>query len=151
MDTPMESSPYRRLMVMASLSVVSMYLLMYAMVNSVANALANLNQLYMAILMAAPMVLIELVLMGAMYRNKKLTIMVAAASVVALAAFFIGIRRQTAIGDRQFLRSMIPHHAAAILMCEEASLQGAAIKTLCAGIISRQEAEIEEMKVLLGR
>ena len=40
-----------------------MYALMYAMVNTFANVYATVNQAYMAGLMTAPMVVIELVVM----------------------------------------------------------------------------------------
>jgi uncharacterized protein (DUF305 family) len=62
----MNETHYRRLLPMAVLSFGSMYVLMYAMVDTFANVYANLI-----------------------------------------------IRRQTAITDMQFLRSMIPHHAGA--------------------------------------
>ena len=62
---------YRRLALMAVLSFAAMYVLMYAMVNTFDNVLPNFNQFYMAGLMAAPMVLIELALMGMMYPNKR--------------------------------------------------------------------------------
>ena len=142
---------YRRLAAMAALSFAAMYVLMYAMVNALDNVLMNVNQLYMAGLMAAPMVLIELELMSGMYRNKRLNALVAAAAVVAAVAFFFGIRRQAAVGDRQFLRSMIPHHAGAILMCEQASVRDAAVKRLCQGIVASQRAEIEQMKACCAR
>ena len=58
---------YGRLLLMLALSFVAMYILMYAMVNSFANVYNNVNQVYMAGLMAAPMGVIELALMGAMY------------------------------------------------------------------------------------
>jgi uncharacterized protein (DUF305 family) len=74
----------------------------------------------MAGLMTAPMVVIELALMGAMYSDGKRNVVIMAVSVVALSRFWIFIRQQTAITDSQFLRSMIPHHAGAILMCEAA-------------------------------
>lgn len=41
---------------------------------------------------------------------------------------------------------MIPHHAGAILMCEQAPIQDSEIKTLCRGIIASQQAEIHQMK-----
>jgi uncharacterized protein (DUF305 family) len=63
---------------------------------------------------------------------------------------FLLIRQQTAITDRQFLRLMIPHHAGAILMCEQASLQDTEIKELCQTIISSQQAEIDQMKATLS-
>ena len=56
---------------MTVLSFMSMYILMYAMVDVFANVFPNFNQFYMAGLMASPMVLIEIFLMSAMYPNKK--------------------------------------------------------------------------------
>jgi uncharacterized protein YcnI len=44
---------------------------------------------------------------------------------------FLFMRQQSAISDRQFLRSMIPHHSGAILMCEEAPIRDPRIKDLC--------------------
>jgi uncharacterized protein (DUF305 family) len=41
---------------------------------------------------------------------------------------------------------MIPHHAGAILMCEQASIPDQEIKDLCRNIISGQQAEIDQMK-----
>jgi hypothetical protein len=144
------NSHYRRLGLMTALSFIAMYFLMYAMVNAVDNVYMNFNQVYMAGLMAAPMVLIELGLMSSMYHDKRLNALIAGAAVVAAIVFFLFIRRQTAIGDRQFLRSMIPHHAGAILMCNEASIRDADIKRLCQNILSSQQAEIDQMKIMLG-
>lgn len=145
----MDNKHYGRLAVMAVLSFIAMYVLMYAMVNTFVNVYPNFNQFYMPGLMAAPMVIIELALMGAMYHNKKLNALIAVASVVALTVFWIAIREQAAISDQQFLKSMIPHHAGAILMCEKASLRDPENKQLCATIISSQQAEIDQMKAKL--
>jgi hypothetical protein len=146
----MNKNHYLRLLLMTVLSFVSMYVLMYAMVNSFANVYSNLNQFYMAGLMTAPMVLIELVLMGGMYHDKKLNAAIAVISLIALVGCWFLIRQQTAIGDRQFLKSMIPHHAGAILMCQEAAITDAEIKELCGRIITGQEAEIRQMKEKLS-
>ena len=67
----MTQNHYRHLLIMAALSFVSMYILMYAMVDAVGNVYANVSQVYMAGLMTAPMVVIELVVMRAMYHDKK--------------------------------------------------------------------------------
>jgi uncharacterized protein (DUF305 family) len=112
---------------------------------------SNLNQFYMAGLMTAPIVVSELALMGSVYDNKNANIVIIAVSVVALGAFFLGIRQQAAIGDKSFLTSMIPHHAGAILMCERAPIQDAEIKKLCGEIISSQQREIDQMKSMLAR
>lgn len=147
----MQHHSYLRLLGMTALSFIAMYVLMYAMVDRAANVFNSLNQAYMAGLMAAPMVLIELALMGHMYPDRRLNVLIAGAGVVALAAFFLLIRDQAAIGDRQFLRSMIPHHAGAILMCKEAPVETPEVRKLCQTIIASQQAEIDLMTSLLNR
>jgi uncharacterized protein (DUF305 family) len=145
----MHSNSYARLAIMTALSFISMYILMYAMVDRFGNVYPNLNQAYMAGLMTAPMVAIELILMGAMYENKRANVIILVLSVLALVAFFTLIRAQTAITDRQFLKSMIPHHGGAILMCTEAPIEDAGIKELCRNIVAGQQREIDEMKAKL--
>lgn len=121
-NTPGHQGIYGRLWAMALLFFGAMYVLMYAMVDSVPNVFNSLNQAYMAGLMTAPMVIIEIMVMSRMYPNRKLNAAVLFASLLVGALCFMGIRLQSGIGDRQFLRSMIPHHAGAILMCNEADL-----------------------------
>ena len=111
---------------MTVLSFISMFIFMYVMVNVFANVYPNLNQFYMAGLMTAPMVLIELGVMRGMYTNNRANIAVAAVSVIALAAFFI-------------------------MMCEKAPLADAEIKKLCGAILESQRKEISEMKAILAR
>jgi carbon starvation protein CstA len=142
---------YRHLLIMAVLSFVAMYILMYAMVDTIDNVYNNFNQFYMAGLMTAPMVLIELFVMRAMYQDKRRNILIIAISLIALLGFFLLIRQQTVINDNQFLRSMIPHHGGAILMCEQAPIQDAEIQGLCGNIISSQQSEIDQMKAILDR
>ena len=142
---------YRHLLLMAVLSFIAMYILMYAMVDVFDNVFNNFNQFYMAGLMTAPMVLIEMFVMRSMYQDKRLNALIIAGSVIAGLVFFLLIRYQTAISDKQFLRSMIPHHGGAILMCEHASIQDTEIQGLCQNIISSQQAEIDQMKGILQR
>ncbi|HWG34038.1 MAG TPA: DUF305 domain-containing protein [Gemmatimonadaceae bacterium] len=147
----MSDGHYGRLASMAILSFIAMYVLMYAMVNSPSNVLANINQFYMAGLMVAPMVIIELALMGKMYRRKPWNVAFMVVSLILGVMFWFGIRRQIAVGDRQFLRSMIAHHAGAILMCQHAKITDAEITRLCGEIIRSQQSEIDQMKVILDR
>lgn len=131
---------------MLVLNFVAMYVLMYAMVDVPANAHPNYNQLYMAALMTAPMLILELWLMGSMYPKKRWNLAIIGIGVLLLGSSFFSIREQVAINDEQFLHSMIPHHAGAILMCHKASIKDAEIQQLCANIISSQEQEISWMK-----
>jgi uncharacterized protein (DUF305 family) len=142
--------PYRTLLISAATSFVLMYILIYAMVDGVQNILANLNQATMAGLMTAPMVATMLLLMPSMYPDKGRNRLILALSAVALALSFMMIRRQTVIGDSQFLRSMIPHHAGAILMCREAGVTDSEIQALCDSIVASQQREIDVMKAKLA-
>ena len=104
-----EKMHYRKLAIMTALSFISMYILMYSMVNSIDTVYNNANQAYMAGVMTAPMVIIGILVMSSMYTDKRLNLIIMIVSVIALLLFFFFIRQQTAIGDTQFLRSMIPH------------------------------------------
>ena len=146
----MTTPGYSRLLWMTVLSFAFMYCLMYAMVDRFGNVWSSYNQFYMAGLMTSPMVGLELLLMGRMYANKRLNALLVGLSAVALVVFWLLIRHQAGIADRQFLRSMIPHHAGAILMCEQASIKDPRIADLCKGIITSQTEEIARMKALLG-
>jgi hypothetical protein len=140
-----------KLLAMAAFSFIAMYGLMYAMVDVRANVLSNVNQAYMAALMTAPMIVIELWLMRDMYGHGRRNLALGLASIALGALAFAAIRRQTGIGDEQFLRSMIPHHGGAILMCTRATIRDEQIQRLCQSIIQGQQAEIAQMKDILKR
>lgn len=141
---------YPRFAAMIGVSFVAMFALMYVMVDRFAHVFSNLNQVYMAALMAGAMVLIELVFMWKMYPNAKLNGIFLAIAVIVVGVSWFGVRYQWGIGDSQFLRSMIPHHAGAILMCEEATLTSTEIRSLCGDIQRSQRAEIQQMQALLA-
>ena len=140
---------YHQLVIMAMLSMVSMYFLMYAMVDQPSSVYGNLNQFFMAALMTAPMVVTELLVMRGMYPNARRNALIIVMSLMVGAAMFLFIRRQAAITDEQFLRSMIPHHSGAILMCERAQLQNAELRELCDAIVESQREEINLMAAML--
>lgn len=145
------SLQYRHLAIMIALSFVAMYILMYAMVNTFSNVFNSINEVYMAGLMSAPMAVIELFVMRSMYKNRTLNAVVLVVSVLAFAFCWFGIRKQIGVGDNQFVRSMIPHHSGAILMCNEASIEDVELKNLCAQIVKSQQDEINQMKSILAR
>lgn len=145
----MESKHYRRLAAMSVLSFAAMYALMYAMVDEFGNVYSNVNQFYMAALMAAPMVIIELVVMRDMYGDQRRNRVILVVAALVLGGSFLLIRMQLGVSDKQFLRSMIPHHAGAILMCERASLKDPEVAKLCGAIISSQRSEIAQMRAKL--
>ena len=142
---------YRMLGVSALGMLVLMYLIMFTMIYSLGEFIQNINFFYMAIMMATPMIVMMPLMMGSMYPDRKLNLLIYIGSALLFVLAFIGIRTQALVGDDQFLRSMIPHHSGAILMCEQAKISDPEIKNLCGGIIRSQKAEIDQMKQILKR
>lgn len=140
-----------KLSLMTVLSFVAMYFLMYSMINTIADFYPSINQAYMAGSMAAAMIAIELMVMGSMYKNKTVRYVLIAASIIVTIVFVLFTRYQTAIDDKDFLRSMIPHHSGAILMCANENLRDPEIIALCDEIIRGQQREIDQMNVLRAR
>ena len=145
------AKPYMMLAVNLGLSLLVMYVAMFAMIWSWGEFIQNVNFFYMALVMWAPMGAIMLATMGGMYRNRKLNAALYVAFAAILVLSLVGIRQQSLVGDDQFLRSMIPHHSGAILMCEEAKLTDPEIRRLCGEIIQAQRDEIAEMKRIMDR
>lgn len=146
MNNSHTSAHWLKLALMTVLSFIAMYILMYVMVDRFANVYNNVNQLYMALVMTAAMVAIELVVMRSMYGAWRGVLVGLSVSVIVLGVFFMFTRRQIGVSDEQFLRSMIPHHGAALLMCKQAKLDDPEILQLCDQIIAGQQAEIDFMR-----
>ena len=144
-------SHYRMLALNLAVSAVIMYLVMFAMIDTLGEFYNNLNMLYMTLMMIAPMGALMLLMMGSMYGNRRLNLVLYAVFAALFVLGTVGTRAQAGIGNVQFLRSMIPHHSGAILMCREASISDPEIVALCGNIQRSQRAEIDQMKRILER
>ena len=142
-------SPYRKFWISLGVNAVLMFVLMFVMVNTFADVIPNINFVYMAIVMAAPMGIIMLASMPMMYPDKRKNAICYAALAVAFVASFAFIRTQAFVGNNGFLQSMIPHHSGAILMCRNAKITDARIVSLCQSIEKSQQQEIDEMNAIL--
>ena len=101
--------------------------------------------------MTLVMALIMLISMRSMFPSRRANWAIAIAAVVVFGISFWGMRTQAAVGDAEFVRSMIPHHSGAVLMCQEASLTDPELISLCEGIVAGQQSEIEQMQAILHR
>ena len=142
---------YGRLMVELAIDFVIMYLVMFTMIRSLDHFYNNLNNVWMTLMMVTPMALVMLAAMRSMFPSRKRNLLVIAGALIVFGVSFYGMRTQLAVGDEQFLRSMIPHHSGAILMCQEASITDPEIQALCNEIIESQRREIEQMTAILER
>ena len=145
------SQPYMMFWVNMALSLVVMYVVVFSMIDGSGDFRNNLNMFYMAVAMWAPMGIFMLLTMRGMYPNRGVNLVL----YLLFAALTVGslwaIRSQALIGDRQFVKSMIPHHSGAILMCREASLNDQELTSLCKEIMDAQRTEITQMERILAR
>lgn len=142
---------YLRLGLELAIDFIVMYLVMYTMIATLAHFHLNLNNVYMTLMMLAPMTVIMLVSMRSMFPSRRTNLALCAGAIVIFLVSFIGMRTQAGVGNAEFLRSMIPHHSGAILMCEQASVTDPEIVALCRSIIESQQKEIAQMQAILQR
>lgn len=145
------ASHYRKLALTLSINAVLMFFITYAMIDTVDHFYVNINRVYMSLMMVAPMAMLMLFVMRGMYQNARLNAILHALFVGVFFASFLLARTQTPVGNEQFLRSMIPHHSSAIVMCEQSSITDQQIVELCGQIVKAQKDEIAQMKSILER
>lgn len=145
------SKAYFGLIPMLATHFIIMFAVMYTMVDRWEDVFINLNQFYMTMMMVIPMNVVMLLLMNSMYPNKSLNWLISGVSILAFATFFYFMRAQSFVGNEQFLKSMIPHHSGAILMCEKAQLTDPEILKFCDVVVKTQNEEIATMKSMLKK
>lgn len=132
-------------------SLVLMWTLSMSMVRTVDHFYFNLSNFWMALLMVSAMAVVMVIGMWAMFENRKANI----AMLAGFALLFVGVfalgRTETFVGNEQFLKSMIPHHSRAILVCQESDITDPEIEELCTAIVDTQQKEIAQMKSILER
>lgn len=140
---------YARLGIALAISLVLMFVLTMSMVDTWDHFIPNESNFYMAVIMVAPMGVIMLLVMWGMFPNRSLNVALLGGFVVLfVGALWLG-RSEAFVGDAGFLRSMIPHHSRAILVCQEADLSDPEIIALCDQIIEAQRSEIEQMQRIM--
>ncbi|HEY9178107.1 MAG TPA: DUF305 domain-containing protein [Flavipsychrobacter sp.] len=147
----MHKGNYGKLAMSLGISFVIMYLVMFLNIDSTDHFYISLTRAYMALLMVAPMALLMLLLMGKMYPDKKTNAAISISATVAFILALVLLRQQVPIGDRQYMKAMIPHHSSAILTSENADIQDPEVQQLAKQIIETQEREIAQMKNILER
>ena len=138
---------YARFLLMIILMFVTMYLLMYVMVGSH----SDVNQFQMTVLMTAPMVLIEIILMNELYRNKRLNRTIIVLSLVFTIGCWFLIREQTTIFEALFSNPGNAPHLGASMAGHESAGTNPDIEKLCGETVRTQAEEIKQLKDTLHR
>lgn len=128
-----------------------MYVVMFLNVDDTSHIYLSITRFYMAVLMVTPMAVLMLLMMRHMFMNSKLNAVIIITSTLIFVVALTFLRSQTPVGDRQYMRAMIPHHSSAILTSRHANIQDPEVKKLSESIIESQEKEIRQMKAILKR
>ena len=140
---------YVRFMLMVGTATVIMFFLMYANTYTADHIFWSETRFWMAFVMGATMMVVMLLFMWSMYKNrtKNLIILGVAAVLFALALWLV--RSQQTIDDVEYMKAMIPHHSIAIMTSERAHIRDPRARQLAHDIIVAQRREIAEMKYLI--
>jgi hypothetical protein len=143
------SSTYLRFGAMILTSMVVMFALMYFNTYAFEHVRWSETRFYMTFIMGAAMAIVMLGYMLGMYKNTKVNIAIFAGSAVVLAGALFLVRSQATVGDRSYMKAMIPHHSIAIMTSERANIEDVRVRELADEIIRAQRREIKEMDWLI--
>lgn len=140
---------YGKFLATLATSLVVMYFLAFQQIEQSGHFQWSLSVFYISLSMVSAMGMIMLVAMRKMLPDRRVNLVLFAMFAVILVGAFSAGRFEAGVGDDAFLRSMIPHHSRAILVCQEADLSDPEIIALCDQIIEAQRSEIEQMQRIM--
>jgi FlaA1/EpsC-like NDP-sugar epimerase len=141
---------YIRFFAMIGVAMIAMYILTY--LNSyqiIEHARFSETRLFMTLIMGGSMMIIMLLFMLGMYKNKKANVAILLGGVAMMLLGIYLVRSQVTVNDVTYMEGMIPHHSIAILTSERAGIEDQRVRELADGIIEAQEREIKEMDWLI--
>lgn len=144
-------SNYKKMLLMLIISFIIMYAVMFLNVDKLNHIYFSYTRTYMSLLMVTPMALLMILLMPAMYPNKKINKIISVSTIVIFVFALTALRSQAFISDEQYMKAMIPHHSSAILTSKNANIRDPEVRQLSDSIIKSQEEEIMQMKSILKR
>ena len=144
------SSSYIRFGAMILTSMLVMFALMYFNTYAFEHVRWSETRFYMTFIMGGAMAIVMLGYMLGMYKNTKANIAIFAGSALMLLGALYLVRSQTTVGDRSYMKAMIPHHSIAILTSERSNIEDVRVRELADGIIRAQRKEIKEMNWLIS-
>ena len=147
----MGQSNYKKMLLMLIISFIIMYAVMFLNVDKLNHIYFSYTRTYMSLLMVTSMALLMLLLMPAMYPDKKANKIISVSAIVVFVFALTALRSQSFISDEQYIKAMIPHHSSAILTSKNANIRDPEVRQLSDSIIKSQEEEISQMKFILKR
>ena len=151
METKEKShSNYIKFFAMIGTSMIAMFFLMYTNSYQIIDHFwFSETRTYMTLIMGGAMMIIMLLLMLKMYKNKTMNTIILIGGALVIAVSISLVRSQATVDDVDYMEGMIPHHSIAILTSTEAMIKDMRVRQLADEIIEAQRREIKEMEWLI--
>jgi hypothetical protein len=151
MEKKQTNKNYVKFFAMIGTSMIAMFFLMYTHSYQITDHFwFSETRLFMTLIMGGAMIIIMLLYMLQMYKNRKMNIATLALGVILIVGSIWLVRSQITVSDTDYMEGMIPHHSIAILTSKRAQIKDVRVKKLADEIIKAQRKEIMEMQWLIN-
>lgn len=142
---------YLKFFAMIGTSMVAMFFLMYTHSYQIIDHFwYSETRFFMTLIMGGSMVIIMLLYMLNMYKDKSKNIMILSLGVLFIAGGIWLVRSQVTVTGVDYMEGMIPHHSIAILTSERSKIKDIRVRKIADEIIKAQRREIMEMQWLIN-
>ncbi|WP_036146099.1 DUF305 domain-containing protein [Maribacter sp. Hel_I_7] len=152
MENKQESgNNYSKFFGMIATAMVAMFFLMYTNSYQIIDHFwFSETRFFMTLIMAGSMIIIMLLFMLGMYKNRGVNIAIIGLGIVLIASGIGLVRSQVTVTGVDYMEGMIPHHSIAILTSERSQIEDIRVRKLADEIIKAQRREIMEMEWLIN-
>lgn len=142
---------YIKFFAMIATAMVAMFFLMYTHSYQIIDHFwFSETRLFMTVIMAGSMIIIMLLFMLNMYKNRNANIAIISLGILLIAGGIGLVRSQVTVSDVDYMEGMIPHHSIAILTSDRSQIKDIRVRKLADEIIEAQRREIMEMQWLIN-
>ena len=142
---------YLKFFAMIGTSMNAMFFLMYTHSYQIIDHFwYSETRFFMTLIMGGSMVIIMLLYMLQMYKDRNKNIAILALGVLLIAGGIWLVRSQVTVSGVDYMEGMIPHHSIAILTSERSQIKDIRVRKLADEIIKAQRREIMEMQWLIN-
>ncbi|MER3320064.1 MAG: DUF305 domain-containing protein [Allomuricauda sp.] len=146
-----QTDKYLKFFAMIGTSMVAMFFLMYTHSYQIIDHFwYSETRFFMTLIMGGSMVIIMLLYMLQMYKDRNKNIAILALGVLLIAGGIWLVRSQVTVTGVDYMEGMIPHHSIAILTSERSQIKDVRVRKLADEIIKAQRREIMEMQWLIN-
>ena len=146
-----QTDKYLKFFAMIGTSMVAMFFLMYTHSYQIIDHFwYSETRFFMTLIMGGSMVIIMLLYMLQMYKDRNKNIAILAFGVLLIAGGIWLVRSQVTVTGVDYMEGMIPHHSIAILTSERSQIKDIRVREIADEIIKAQRREIMEMQWLIN-